>query len=538
MPRTNKKEESTSVILERLNPIASLVSLNEKIEIYLERFQGSSKHYTSQKANEYRRLLEAEIIKRKAKISRNNFALTLNNSTPAQIKLTKEKKVDATKEIFSGIKPMATQIGLTAIGPVGAIAAPLIVDKAHEKVQQVKKTVKGVVQFFNEPSIRTSTTKVAAAAGAVVAGGAVAGTLAPIMADAAQSLTQSAINTSFSGITGGSGILGTIISPIIDATSSTLGGVVGTTAAIVLPLALLYIAVPQLYKLFFWGMNKTVDRLTKNRNIFTDLSLLPNQGPLLELICNLSTLSSIKKLDTELRLKGMASVKFNISHIFKKITNPDNEKLSQADEALYQLAKKNAEKLIKLSKKASNKPESLIKYQNLQATKELIRNIKPSIPTATLSQEMLFCFSITGALINDEKLEIQQSFFYALKSALREPVDDSDTYSLDSWTTDHTYESIPSVKSERRYENVASKPMSHTYENTSLKEKVYLRRAKSGTSVSSHYTPLVHSGSVCPSVANLSFFESHPSRRGSATPSQTDTAVSSRRYPPLHQPLT
>ncbi|MES2141645.1 MAG: hypothetical protein V4471_01985 [Pseudomonadota bacterium] len=539
MPRLNNTEESRLATLERLNPIAYLVPINEKMVSYLENFQGDSEHYTPQKAHEYRLLLASEIKKRKEKASRNKFALSATNSKSVQTVKAVKGKTNATKEVFAAIEPFAMQAGMAAGGPIGAIGAKLVVDKAHQRAQQAKKVVKGAVQILNEPKIVKTVTRVTAAAGAVATGGVVAGTLAPIMANTAQSLTQGAISASFSGITSNSGILSTVISPVVNATSSALGGVVGVTAGIVLPLALLYIAVPQLYKLFFWGLNKTVDAVAKNRNAFVDLSLLPDQGPLLELICNLSTLASIKKLDTELKLRGIANVKFNISNLFKKITNPDGEKLSQADEALYQLARKNSETLIKLSKKAAQDPKKLIHYQNLQITQELIKTIKEFIPIPTLSEEMRFCLSITGALISQEKAEIQEAFLHSLGQSLHD-IANSDTSSLDSWTTDHTYESIASLQSERRYANIPSSKSNHTYENappvarhSHPHSKGARSQASTVASQRSSYTPLEHNTRSTP--ANPGFFR--PASRHENMRSQADASsvASHSSYTPLRR---
>ena len=503
----NQQEETDLQALIRLNPEIHIDAINKKLSNYFSQYEGDSDQYTPEKAQEYRRLLEEDLVRRKEKAEKSKSAIvpTANNNRV-------KKQTGAATGIISDERKANLVAAAAASNPALGVAAHVGIGAVNTTAKTGKKVFNATVKMATEVDLRKNAARGLSGAGALVVGGAAAGLAAQTLATGAEVLTRGAVQSAFSGVTGNSGILGTIMTPVVNATSSALGGVAGTVAGVVLPLALLYIAVPRLYKLFFYGFKLGINAWD-NRNTPVDLSLLPEEGPLLELIGHLSTLAMIEKLDTELKLKGIANLKFNISNLFQKILHPgSNPALSKEEQALYELAKKNAKSLITISKKA-NDPQKLKKYQNLQSTQNLIKTIENYLPEnfnqhRALSKQMRFCLTIIGTLIHKEyEAHIQQSFFVGLKVALENTrqhrnitsSSSSPTYqnigpnrhaapahrstTLSSSASSHTYESIDHPRSAHR--SAASSTTSHSTATTTARDVVISRQAAANNSTRS-----------------------------------------------------
>ncbi|WP_010598858.1 hypothetical protein [Rickettsiella massiliensis] len=441
MPRYQSQEIKERLArLEALNPEFNIIEINELIASYISQHDGEE--YTPEKAEHYKAKLEQEFLRQKAKAEKNKSALV------AVSKPASRQKPAGPGAIENSITAKKNQ-AVAAAAASGNPALAVGIQAAHTVGGGIVKGAKAIgntaVHLATETDLRKTGARVVSAAAAVAVGGLAAGAVTTGMANGGRAFVRGAISNAFKDVN--DGFLGFATRPVTEAIGNGLGGVAGAVIGVVLPIALLYLAVPRLYNLFFYGFKLGINAWD-NRHSAVDLSILPEEGPLLDLIGHLSTLSMIEELDTKLKLKGIANIKFNISNLFQKIMHPGSSPtLSQEEEALYQLAQRNAKKMIEISKKATNDPEKLRKYQNYSTTRSLIKIVETHLPSdfdknREISKQMRFCLTVIGTLIQKEQTsDIQQSFLSALKSALAAPRTNL-SYAA-STHSEHIYETIP-----------------------------------------------------------------------------------------------
>ncbi|ASQ46188.1 hypothetical protein [Legionella clemsonensis] len=306
-------------------------------------------------------------------------------------------------------------------------------NKAVEKIEKNnEKAHAGNLPKVNKNSPRNSgnigslaknTSRVAAAAGALTVAGPLAGYGAKLGSSLAYDLGKNGITSAFDGVVSSAGIFRDPLSALTNAIGDVAGGVLGVTAGVVLPVGLLYVAIPKLYQLFFYTLNKAIDKIDKSLHPYTDLGFFP-QGVYLELMCNISTLAVKRELENSFALKGIANVKFNIQKIVDKVIHPlSDTSLSEEEQILYSCVKRNATKLIQIYKDLLDSKKRF-RYRQQPVSSELIKLFHTQIK-ADMSDKLEFCLVMAGQSVQSQQPEVHNSLYHILKQAFAVKLEDT-----------------------------------------------------------------------------------------------------------------
>ncbi|ATN82801.1 CBU_1819 family Dot/Icm T4SS effector [Coxiella burnetii] len=284
------------------------------------------------------------------------------------------------------------------------------------KKQKSKSRSKAKEILTNNSKIIATATSVPLTVGAY---GILVGSATPFLASQTNSFIQSSVHRGFENLTG-SGLMSTIMNPISNGLSSVLGNTAEAAITIATPIAVLYF-VPTLFRLFFYVSKKMVHLLA---NLFdsTESHSLNSEYfesglPLLTLLCNLSTLAIIDDLTLRLKAVGIEKISINLIKLKNKILNKENSNLNVEEKMLYDLAKKNSEKLIALSLKIGE--EKIFKrIQSLESVTSLKAQIQKFIPKVDMwaNGKIDFWITVMGALIDKESVQARETFFNTLQS--------------------------------------------------------------------------------------------------------------------------
>lgn len=288
------------------------------------------------------------------------------------------------------------------------------------------------------------------------------GIITPPIATLINSSVKTAIQSSFNSITD-INFITSLISPLTNALSTTLGNTAGLALGVALPLAGLYFFVPILFKFFSKFLRKSIKKLCKN-NETDHLNYFPTEGPLFDFICNLSTLFIVDKLVVELKLKGIEKISFNFDKLKSKLSKSETT-LNHEEQVLYKLAQINAEKLIKISKKAQSR-QKLSEYKKLETTVRFVDEIKlftGKIININLNNEINFFITVLAVFLDKEEQPSKLTFFNKLHTLSMEHKKEKGNYfdleKLQNNTLIHNYREFRDTDFYHKEGNSSNKPL-------------------------------------------------------------------------------
>ncbi len=206
------------------------------------------------------------------------------------------------------------------------------------------------------------------------------------LAGAAGQSVTSGLSTAFSGVTESGGfITNTLLKPMLDAVGAGLGSVVTTTLGYALPLLLIGLFVWKLTPLFYSGLKGVITLFSKKYTIgpkFIDLLPNENDGPLLNLVSNLLTLSTVNRLNSEL---NSHKLKFSID-IRKLFSSPDSA-LTEEERKIKRVSEEDAENLIKQINSVAKKPKKLSALLQSDDYHDLLNILRARFPKIAIGKD-------------------------------------------------------------------------------------------------------------------------------------------------------
>lgn len=316
--------------------------------------------------------------------------------------------------------------------------------------------------------------------------------ISTFIANAAGQSVTSGLSTAFSGVTESGGfITRALLKPMLDSAGSGLGSVVTTTLGYALPLLLIGLFVWKLTPLFYSGFKGVITLFSKKYTIhpkFVDLLPNENDGPLLNLVSNLLTLSTVNKLNSELHSHKL---KFSVD-IRKLFSSPESD-LTEEERKIKRVSEEDAENLIKQINSAAKKPKKLSALLQSDDYHDLLNTLRARFPKIAIGsdEKTRVLLAITAKLIAKKNSNPHERivFFKLLETTINgntEPAHNMRTAVLSE--TPRYRESVTELQTHRQ--STSDERNQHRTNGQSSAVRHTTTQARGAASNSSHVTSI------------------------------------------------
>ena len=227
----------------------------------------------------------------------------------------------------------------------------------------------------------------------------------------------------------GGGIIKYALGSMLNSVGSALGTVAGVAVGIAALGILTYLGFRLCYASFVPLLKKGILFIDKKYGFNPEiLMLLPEENPILTLHCNLLTLANISTVELMLNRKGV-KLKFNVTRLLEQLTRPPKEiELTMEEHIIYQLAEKDAHKLVASIEKLCRKPQKIQKIKESSTYTQLLAALQSVLPSdidLKTDKKTRTYLAVTAHLIQKKNDDTIERFFTLLDKVLNTKVNDS-----------------------------------------------------------------------------------------------------------------